>query len=85
MNLGGIAMILVISCAAIFGLILIMSHSNMGAPVDSYGNTTSMQENLTRSNVTATGATVSTLGGWVVFIVAVLFLFGVVVILRTMS
>lgn len=83
LNVGGIAVLVLVICAGVFGLILVMARSNMDAPVDSYGNTTGLQENLTRDNVTATGPIATTLGGAIALIAGALFVFAVIVYFAT--
>jgi len=79
MNIGGLAVLLLVVCGGIFGLVLIMSHANMTAPVDSAGATTGLQDNLTRDNVTATSPKITYLSGGIALIVGALIMFGVVI------
>ena len=79
MNLGGLAILLLVVCGGIFGLFLIMNKTNMSAPVDSYGNTTGLAENLTRSNVTSTSPVVTGMAGVIALIVAALIMFAVII------
>jgi len=79
MNLGGLAILLLVVCAGIAGLFMIMSKANMSAPVDSYGNTTTLEQNLTRDNVTATGPVATSFAGIIALIVGALIMFAVIV------
>ena len=79
MNIGGLAILLLVVCGGIAGLFLVMSKANMSAPVDSYGNTTVLAENLTRDNATATSPVVTYLAGSIALIVGVLIMVAVIV------
>ena len=79
MNIGALAMLLLVICGGVFGLFLVFSKMNMNAPVDSYGNTTDLSTNLTRSNVTATGTTTTYLAGWIAVIAGVMILFAIMI------
>jgi len=79
MNLGGLAILLLVVVAGIGGLFLIMNKANMSAPVDSAGATTGLAENLTRDNVTATGPVATSMAGIIALIVGALIMFAVIV------
>lgn len=79
MNIGGLAVLLLVVCGGVLGLVLVMSHANMAAPVDSAGATTGLQDNLTRDNVTATAPVITSLAGGIALIVGVLIMFGIVI------
>ena len=79
MNIGGLAVLLVVIFGGVFGLVLIMSNTNMAAPVDSAGATTGLQDNLTRDNVTAKAPLITNFGTGVALIVAVMIMFGVII------
>lgn len=79
MNIGGLAILLLVVVAGIGGLFLIMNKMNMSAPVDSYGNTTVLAENLTRSNVTSTSPVITGMAGVIVLIVAAVIMFVVII------
>jgi hypothetical protein len=83
MNIGALAMLLLVICGGVFGLFLVFSKMNMNAPVDTWGNTTGLQDNLTRSNVTATGTTTTYLAGWIAVIAGVMILFSIVIYFAT--
>ena len=79
MNIGGLAILLLVVCAGIAGLFMIMSKANMSAPVDSYGNTTTLEQNLTRDNVTTTSPVITNFAGIIALIVGCLIMFAIVV------
>lgn len=83
MNLGGLAVLLLVVCGGVAGLYLIISDANLNAPVDSFGATTSVAENLTRSNATgnATSLTATAAGGGIILIIAVMIMSGVIIYL----
>jgi hypothetical protein len=81
MNIGGLAILLLVVCGGIAGLFMIMSKANLTAPVDSFGATTSVAENLTRSNATgnATSTTATGAASGVALVVGVMIVGSIII------
>lgn len=72
--LGGVALLFIIVAAGVFGLIMIVNHAPMTAPVGSDGTTVSPAENSTRQAVTDATPSIMYLAGAIALIAAVLML-----------
>lgn len=79
MNLGGLAVLLLVLCGGVFAIALIASDANMTAPVDSAGATTPILDNLTRDNVTGKSPVAVNLATGIVLIVGCVIMFSVIV------
>jgi len=75
MNIGGLALIFLVVAGGAFGLILVVSHANMDAPVDSSVATTSIADNETREAAVEAAPALTTLTGWIVIIIAAMMVF----------
>lgn len=76
--LSGVALIFIVIAAGAFGLLFVFSHMDMNGPIDTGGLIPNQSENLTRTTVVAVTPTITTLAGWVVFIVGVMFVITIV-------
>lgn len=72
MNIGGLIIILVMIVGALGGMYVMAANMNMNAPVDSYGNTVSANDNATRMSVNSTAVIGYTAGTYIALIVGVL-------------
>ena len=79
MNIGGLMLILLIVGGAIGGMFIMASKMNMNAPVDSYGNTVSAQDNSSRMVVNGTANVGATAGSFIALIVGVLIMIGIII------
>ena len=77
MNIGGMVLLMLVIVGGVFGLIFVAAHVTTTAPVDTYGTTTSVSDNLTRDTVTGgtSGTGLASVGAstgvWLVIIMAV--------------
>jgi len=74
MNVGGLFVLFIVAAAGVLGLVLIFGHANGNSPVDTYGSTTTAQDNSTREALAAQGPSIIPIAGGIVLIVAVLIL-----------
>jgi len=81
MNFGALLMLFLLAICGVFGLFMIAANVSQGQMVDSYNNTTTVYQNLTKSNMTAMAPMAGYLGGFVVIIIAIMFLVSVVIML----
>jgi hypothetical protein len=72
--LGGLALLFIVVVGGIFGLIMIVNHAPMTAPVDSAGTTVSPAENTTRQAVQDSAPSLMYLAGAIALIVGVMLL-----------
>ena len=79
MNIGGLFIILFIVVGGVGTLTFVAAKTPMTAPVDSYGQTTSISDNNTRDNVTATTPMGITAGAGIVILTAAIILFSAIV------
>jgi hypothetical protein len=79
--LSGILLIFIVMIAGVFGLIMIFSHTDMTGPIDSGGLIPNNSENLTRTTVVTYTPTITTLAGWIAFIVGVMVVISIILYL----
>lgn len=81
MNIGGIALLILILIAAVFGIVVIASNTGTTPYVDTGGNTTSAQTNATQRTMGNITAPATTVGTGIVILVIILFFAGVIAFL----
>jgi len=81
MNLGGLAVLFLVVVGASFGLYLIAAQANMDAPVDTFGGTTSIEDNTTREEVTKLTPAILPIGVFLAVVVSLMILFGIIIYL----
>jgi hypothetical protein len=72
--LGGLALLFIVVAGGIFGLIMIVNHAPMTAPVDTAGTTVSPAENTTRQAVQDSTPSIMYLAGAIGLIVGFMLL-----------
>jgi hypothetical protein len=77
--IGGLALLFIVLVGGAFGLFMIFSHTDMTGPVDSGGLIPNESDNVTRQAVVSATPALTTLAGWLVMIVGILFVFAIVV------
>ena len=79
MNIGGLFVLFIIASAGVLGLVLIFGHASANAPVDSYGATTSVQDNSTRTALANKGPSILPIAGGIALIVGFFILIAIII------